>query len=61
MELHEMTDKAVDYIFANLDIDDRRLSPKDRQFIESASDQWERKRWLSDPQKKWLGDVWEKV
>jgi len=66
MELSEITDKAIDYMLPELvslaEADDRKLTPWEKeQFIPSISEQWTRKRWLSDRQKETLGRIWEKV
>ena len=58
MNLSELTDKSVDYIYANLDTS--RLNDWERNFVESTSEQWDRKRWLSDDQKLALGRIWDK-
>lgn len=58
MELHELTDDAIDYILEN--VNTSKCNLKDRQFVESVADQWDRKRWLSDGQKQWLGDIWDR-
>ena len=59
MELSELTDKAIDYILSHLE-GDVRLTDWEKGFIESISDQWTRKRWLSDKQKETLGKVWDR-
>lgn len=61
MELNEVTDKAVDYMLPMLADEDGKLSAWERTFVESVSDQWERRRWLSDSQKETLGRIWDKV
>ena len=66
MELAELTDKAIDYILpeceALADADDRKLTPwEKKEFIPSVSEQWHRKRWLSDKQKEILGRIWDKL
>lgn len=54
----EMTDEAVDYIFASYE--PARLSKWELSFVESVEDQWKRNRRLSDRQKEVLGNIWEK-
>lgn len=65
MDLTEITDKAVDYMLPELvslvEADDRRLTQWEKDFIPSISEQWSRKRWLSDDQKKSLGKIWDKI
>lgn len=65
MELNEITDKAIEYMLPELEslveADDRRLTPWEKNFIPSISDQWSRKRWLSEDQKKSLGKIWDKI
>jgi len=65
MELHELTDKAIDYMLPELEslveIDDRRLTPWEKNFIPSISEQWTRKRYLSEDQKKSLAKIWDKI
>ena len=63
MELSELTDKAIDYMLPELVGEDNRkkLSPWEWSFVESVTDQWERKRRLSDKQKETLGRIWDKV
>jgi hypothetical protein len=59
MELNELTDQAIDYILDGIEMDD--LSEWEASFVESISDQWTRKRWLSDKQKEVLGRIWDKL
>lgn len=63
MELSELTDKAIDYMLPELISQENRkkLSPWEWSFIESITDQWERRRKLSDRQKEILGSIWDKV
>ena len=62
MEPDELTDKAIDYIISGLaDSRSPKLSDWEKNFIESVSDQWHNKRWLSDRQKEILGRIWDKV
>jgi hypothetical protein len=63
MELSELTDKAIEYILDELkDSNSPKLTDWERnQFIPSVTDQWERKRWLSDRQKETLGRIWDKI
>lgn len=57
MKLEELTDTAIDHIYANIDTD--MLTPWEKGFIESTNDQWDRRRWLSDKQKEILGRIWD--
>lgn len=57
MKLEELTDKAIDYIIENMDVD--CLTKWERGFLESMTDQWERSRRLSDAQKIKLGEIWD--
>lgn len=59
MELSELTDKAIDYILGELA--DQRLSAWENSFVESISDQWAKRRSLSDRQKEILGKIWDRV
>ena len=61
MELSELDEKGLNYIFANVDLDDRRITKWERGFIESVADQWERKKFLTDRQKETLGKIWDKL
>lgn len=61
MELYELTPSAIDYILANIPDDDRRLTAWEHSFILSITDQWERRRSLTDKQKETLGRIWEKI
>jgi len=58
MKLEELTPEAIDHIYANVDTD--RLTAWQKSFIESTSDQWTRRRWLSDRQKEILGEIWDR-
>jgi hypothetical protein len=60
MELHELTDKAIDYILDELEAPTKPLSPSTQSFVESIADQWRRNRRLSDPQKEALGKIWDR-
>ncbi len=60
MELSEITDKAIDYMLSEL-ADNLKLTSWEKDFVESITDQWERRRSLSDKQKEILGRIWEKV
>lgn len=59
MELEELTDKAIDYILSHLE-GDIRLTDWEKGFVESISDQWTRKRRLSDKQKDTVGKIWDR-
>ena len=59
MELSELTDKAIDYILSHLETE-LHLTEWEKGFIESISDQWGRKRWLSERQKTTLGNIWDR-
>lgn len=58
MTADEMTDEAISYILNN--IDDSRLTKWEEDFVSSVSDQWDRRRALSERQKEVLGRIWEK-
>lgn len=58
MELDEMTEKAIGYIFENIEW--VRLSKWETSFVESIQDQWERRRTLSERQKEILGQIWDR-
>jgi hypothetical protein len=58
MKQEEMTDKAIDYIMTGMNID--QLTEWEQQFFESVSDQWTRRRNLSEKQKEILGNIWDK-
>jgi hypothetical protein len=60
MELHELTDKAIDYILDELETPRKPLSPSTQSFVESIADQWRRNRRLTDPQKEALGKIWDR-
>lgn len=64
MEMHELTDKAIDYIVDGLcdelSTDRPKLSEWERSFVISVEDQWRRNRSLSDKQKEILGRIWDK-
>jgi hypothetical protein len=60
MDLSEITDKAIDYMLGEL-ADNLKLTSWEKNFVESISDQWERKRFLTDKQKETLGRIWDKV
>lgn len=57
MKLEEMTPELVDHIFENLNLD--RLDDWNRDFVASAKQWWQKKRKLSDKQRKRLGELWE--
>jgi hypothetical protein len=59
VELIELTDKAIDYILSHLETE-LHLTEWEKGFIESISDQWSRKRWLSERQKVTLGNIWDR-
>jgi hypothetical protein len=64
MELNELTDKAVDYILDELKdqlFGEAKLTLWEKSFVESITDQWARRRSLSDRQKEILGKIWDKV
>jgi len=58
MRLEELTDDAIDYILDG--IDEKKLDNWEKGFVESISDQWERKHSLTDKQKEKLGKIWDK-
>jgi hypothetical protein len=58
MELSELTPSAIDFIFDNVLVEN--LSDWEREFVESVSEQWTRRRSLSDKQKEVLGRIWDK-
>lgn len=58
MTPEELTDDAINHIFDQLD--HQRLSPWERNFVESISDQWDRNHSLSDRQKEVLGQIWDR-
>lgn len=58
MKQEELDDKAIDYIMENVDAD--RLNDWESGFFASVSEQWTRRRWLSDKQKESLGRIWDK-
>lgn len=58
MELHELTNDAIDHILKNMETD--RLNEWENEFFERVTDQWERIRRLSDKQKEILGEIWDK-
>jgi hypothetical protein len=68
MELHELTDKAINYIIDQLcdelalDAPDNRpkLTKWERDFVISIEEQWNKKHFLSDKQKMTLGNIWDK-
>lgn len=59
MDAAELTDKAIDYIVDGL-ATEQRLTLWEKDFVESVSDQWHRRRSLSDKQKAALGRIWDK-
>lgn len=58
MEPSELTDSAVKYILENTDTS--RLTDWELSFFESISDQYARKRSLSERQREILGQIWDK-
>lgn len=58
MQPTELTDSAIDYIFANTET--ASLSDWELSFFESVSDQWTRNHRLSDRQREVLGQIWDK-
>lgn len=56
MKLEELTADAIDYILSELE-DSNRLSEWEKKFVESISDQWGRRRSLTDNQKLKLGEI----
>lgn len=65
MELHELTDKAVDYIVEGLCDELAKDRPKlnqwERDFVISIEEQWRNKRFLTEKQKISLAKIWDKV
>lgn len=59
MDLEELTDKAIVYILDQL-ASETRLTEWEKGFVESVSDQWERRRSLSEKQREILGKIWDK-
>jgi hypothetical protein len=57
MRPEELTDKAIDFMFAQ---GFEKLSAWETSFVESVEDQWTRNRRLSDRQKEILGNIWDK-
>jgi len=63
MDLNELSDKAIDCILDELKdqlFGEAKLTTWEKSFVESVTDQWARKRWLSDKQKETLGKIWDK-
>jgi len=64
MELHELTDKAIDYIVNELCDEMAKDRPKltkwEQDFCISIEEQWRNRRSLSDKQKEILGKIWDK-
>lgn len=58
MNSEELTDKAIDYIVSEMNVD--QLTEWEQQFFESVSEQWTRRRSLSEKQKEVLGKIWDK-
>lgn len=58
MQPSELTDAAVKYILENMDTS--RLTDWELNFFESVSDQYARKRNLSERQREILGQIWDK-
>lgn len=56
MELSELTDKVIDGVLSQL-ADERRLTPWEKDFIESVTDDWTRNRFLTIGQKMKLGEI----
>ena len=59
MQPEELDDKAIDYILDGLSHEDR-LTNWEKNFVESITDQWTRKRSLSERQKEVLGNIWDR-
>jgi hypothetical protein len=59
VRLEELTDAAVDYILDGL-ASETRLTPWEKGFRDSITDQWERKHFLTADQKLKLGEVWDR-
>ena len=60
MQLGELTNEAISYILDHLE-GETRLTQWEKNFVESISDQWTRKHYLSDKQKMTLGNIWDNV
>jgi len=60
MELDELTDKAIDYILAEL-ADEKHLNFWEKSFVADVTDQWQRNRFLTAAQKLKLGQIWDKM
>ena len=60
MRQDELSDSAIDYILSHLDDDNSHLSKWEESFVSSVTDQWERKRFLTERQKEVLGNIWDK-
>jgi hypothetical protein len=61
MDSQELSPSAIDYILANVQDDDPKLNQWERDFILSVSDQWHRRRTLTDKQIETLGKIWDKI
>jgi hypothetical protein len=61
MELYELTDKAIDQIYREIDTEDPRINAWEHNFLENTAMWWERTRKLSDDQKLTLGKIWDKL
>lgn len=52
----------MQYINDEIDVQaDRRLTPWEREFLESVQEQWEDRQWLSERQGEVLERIWEKL
>jgi hypothetical protein len=64
MKAEELTDKAIDYMLAELSTDllagHSKLTEWEGDFLISINDQWEHHRSLSAKQKEVLGNIWDK-
>lgn len=58
MKAEELTDSAIDYIVKGMNTD--FLTDWEKGFFESVSEQWDRRRSLSEKQREILGRLWDK-
>lgn len=58
MTLDELTPQAIDYILEHIVVEE--LTDWEQGFVTSVSNQWERRRSLSEAQRLKLGEIWDR-
>jgi hypothetical protein len=57
MDMNELTDSAIDYIYSNIDID--QCNEWEEKFVQDTQSRWKATRYLTSNQKLTLGRIWD--